>query len=293
MSVLLNTDYPGNAVPENIEGDTNFNTLEIPPQQNPGVSTFSVPTVIVDLPSKGLIYSADHPLRSGVIEIKYMTAKEEDILSNESFIKNGTVIDRFLQSIIVTPGVVIGDMLLGDIDALTVAARIYGFGAEYEINVQTPSGNKQKVFVDLTKLMHNTLDNYLVKKNGVNEFEFKAPSGVVLTFKLLTQKDQQAIQNDLKKVARLSGGQGAGTVSTQLRHQIIAVNGDYNKLNIGNFIDNYFLGSDSRAFRKYVQAIQPGIDLSMEVTDEITGEQFQTNVTFGLGFFWPDATIPD
>ncbi len=61
------------------------------------------PTEEVTLPSKGLIYPKDNPLAKGVLEMKYMTAREEDILTNDSYIKNGTVIDKLLQSLIITP----------------------------------------------------------------------------------------------------------------------------------------------------------------------------------------------
>ena len=117
---------------------------------------------------------------------------------------------------------------------------------------------------------------------------------MIITFKLLTQKDQQAIQTDLKRISKLTGSeQAAATASTQLKHQIIAVNGDRNRMNIAKFIDEYFLAKDARALRKYIESIQPGIDLSLEVTDNVTGDPFQTNITIGIRFFWPDAVVQE
>lgn len=265
----------------------------IPPQQAAEVSLYKVPTVMVDLPSRGLVYPKNHPLHSGQIEIKYMTAKEEDILATESFIRNGTVIERFLQSLIITPGVNIGDMIIGDIDALTVAARVYGYGHQYEVNVETPSGNPQKIVVDLSTLELTELKEELVKTKGVNEFEFELPSKKKVIYKLLTNRDQQLIQNDNKRQSK-SSLQGVSTAaSTQLKYQIVAIDGIRDKRIIYDFIDNYLLASDARALRKHIESMQPGIDLSMEVTDYETGEPFLAPVAIGVRFFWPDARVPD
>ncbi len=87
-------------------------------------SKFKLPTETVDLPSKGLLYPEDSPLAKGTIEMKYMTAKEEDILTNQNYISDGTVIDKLLQSLIVTEGVNFNELLVGDKNAIMVAARI-------------------------------------------------------------------------------------------------------------------------------------------------------------------------
>ena len=71
------------------------------------------PTEEVSLPSKGLIYPADNPLAKGSVEMKYMTAKEEDILTNETYIKKGTVIDKLLQALIVNKEIDYNDLLIG------------------------------------------------------------------------------------------------------------------------------------------------------------------------------------
>lgn len=292
MSTKFDTGYPKdfNSGVDQPELDPQ---MPIPEQQATEISAYKVPTVVIDLPSQGFVYPKNHPLHAGTIEIKYMTAKEEDILSTESFIKNGTVIDRFLQSVIVTPGVNTNDMIIGDIDALTVAARVYGYGHEYEINVETPSGNTQKIVVDLSKLVLNTLDEDSVPVRGVNEFDFEFPSKNKVRFKLLTQKDQQLIQTDLKRQARSGIHNTSTSASTQLKYQIVELNGVRDRNVINNFIDNYLLAADARAFRKHVESMQPGVDLSAEVTDYETGEPFQAPITIGVRFFWPDARVSD
>ncbi len=93
------------------------------------------PTEIVDLPSKGLLYPSDNPLSSGKIEIKYMTAKEEDILTSQNLIKKGVVIDKLLSSLIVTEGVSLDDLITGDKNAIMVAARVLAYGPEYTVEL--------------------------------------------------------------------------------------------------------------------------------------------------------------
>lgn len=292
-STKFDSGYPKDMNNPSYENSEDEPQHVIPPQQPAEVSLYKVPTVMVDLPSKGLVYPKSHPLHSGQIEIKYMTAKEEDILATESFIRNGTVIERFLQSLVITPGVNTNDMIIGDIDALTVAARVYGYGHDYEVNVETPSGNPQKVIVDLSALELTELQEELVKTKGVNEFEFKTPTGKLITFKLLTQKDQQAIQNETRRQAK-STIQGVSTAaSTQLKHQIVALDGIRDRRIINDFVDNYMLATDARALRKYIESIQPGIDLSVEVADSATGEPFLAPIAIGVRFFWPDARLSD
>ena len=95
------------------------------------MAEYQFPTEEVSLPSKGLLYPKDSPLSSGKVDIKYMTAKEEDILTSPNLIKKGTVIDKLLESVIVTEGVKIDDLLVGDKNAIMIATRILGYGKDY------------------------------------------------------------------------------------------------------------------------------------------------------------------
>ena len=121
------------------------------------------PAEEVTLPSKGLLYPEDSPLRNGIIEMKYMTAKEEDILTNQNYIANGTVIDKLIKSLIVTP-IDFNDLLVGDKNALLVAARILGYGKNYSFDY-----NGETIEVDLTEIEDKPLDESLINK-GKNEF---------------------------------------------------------------------------------------------------------------------------
>lgn len=247
-------------------------------------SGFTVPTEIVDLPSKGLLYPASHPQSSGQIEMKVMTAKEEDILTNQSFIRKGTVIDELLKSLIVSE-VDYDSLLAVDIEALMIAARIMGYGPDYSFEVTTPSGNKQVENVDLTQFEDKEFDESLITK-GVNSFSYQLPlSKWDVTFKLLTKADDD--QMNKVQDAYQKAGKTVGGVTLLLKMLIQSINGVSDKRQVGEMIDA-MRASDARALRKYITSVQPGVDLSMEIIDRQTGDPFRTSVQFGPQFLWPD-----
>ena len=160
------------------------------------VRDYKFPTEIIDLPSKGLIYEKDNPLSSGKIEMKYMTAKEEDILTNQSFIKAGVVLDKLFQSLIVTP-INYNDLLLGDKNAIMIAARVLGYGKDYEITVTDDEGNEQKQTIDLTQLEDKEIDCSIYDKEDAFDFELPVSKRTVKVH-LITQRIQKKI-NDLNR----------------------------------------------------------------------------------------------
>ena len=154
------------------------------------MAELKLPTEEVSLPSKGLLYPKESPLSSGKIEMKYMTAKEEDILTNSNFIRQGTVIDKLLQSLIVTP-INYDELLIGDKNAILIAARILGYGVEYSFKYVDSRGKEIDATVDLSTLKEKILDESLFKP-GVNEFSFSTPkTGALLTFKLFLRENQK------------------------------------------------------------------------------------------------------
>ena len=132
---------------------------------------YAFPTEVLSLPSKGLLYPKDHPLSSGQIDVKYMTAKEEDILTSSNLIEKGLVIDKLLESVIANPKVKLDDLLIGDKNAIMIAARVLGYGKEYSCKVTTPSGEQQDCEIDLTSFDDKPLDESLYTR-GINNFEF-------------------------------------------------------------------------------------------------------------------------
>jgi len=238
---------------------------------------FKLPTEIIELPSKGLLYPKDSELSKGTIEIKYMTAKEEDILTNQSFIKNGTVLDKLLKSIITT-NINFDDLLVGDKNAIMVASRILGYGSEYTFNYLGESHT-----IDLSTLENKEIEEELYSKN-INEFEFTLPkSGNVVTFKLLTHKDEQEINRELESLKKINKD-SSPELTTRLKYLIISINGEKEKKTIREFVDNYLLAQDSRALREYIRRIQPDVDLTFFPD----GSSDRINIPIGVSFFWPD-----
>jgi hypothetical protein len=241
------------------------------------MSEFKLPTEVVELPSKGLLYPEDSELAKGAVEIKYMTAKEEDILTNQSYIKNGTVLDKLLKSIIVSK-INFDDLLIGDKNAIMVAARILGYGSEYSFDYLGESYT-----VDLSQMENKPLKEELFKERK-NEFLFALPkSGNVITFKILTHKDEQEINRELEGLKKINKD-ASPELSTRLKYLITSVNGDYERKSVREFVDGYLLAQDSRALREYIKEVQPDVDLTFFPD----GSDNRVNIPVGVSFFWPD-----
>ena len=241
------------------------------------MSDFKLPTEIVDLPSQGKLYPKDHPLAEGKIEMKYMTAKEEDILTNQAYIRDGVVLDKLLQSLIVTK-FNYSDLLIGDKNAIMVAARILGYGKDYKFNYAS-----EEQVVDLSQIEPLPLTDE-VKKAESNEFSFKLPSSEnIVTFKLLTHKDEKNIEQELKGLSKINKN-SSPIVTTRLKHQILSVNGEDEKPKVREFVDNFLLAQDSRALREEIKRIGPDVDLTFFPE----GSDRRVDIPIGLSFFWPD-----
>lgn len=240
------------------------------------VTTPKFPTEMVDLPSKGLLYPEDSPLRAGTIEMKYMTAREEDILTNSNYIQQGIVLDKLLESLIVTK-INFKDLLVGDKNSILIASRILGYGQDYEFEL-----NGRVYQVDLTTLKDKELPSDVDYTNG-NDFNFTLPASKdEVTFKLLSHGDELAIEQELKGLKKINPN-GSPELSTRLKYIITSVNGDREKKTIREFVDNELLARDSRALRQEVKRISPDIDLTIQGDG---GEDIA--VPINLNFFWPD-----
>lgn len=241
------------------------------------MSEFKFPTETIELPSKGLVYPEDNPLSSGRVEIKYMTAKEEDILTNQSYIQKGNVLDKLLESLLVTK-IKIDDLIVGDKNAILIAARILGYGKDYEF---THGGETHTV--DLSLLDNREFDENLLITRGVNEFSYTLPhSGVNITYKILTGKDEKSIEAEIKGLKKLNK-EISPDLSTRLKYIITSVDGETETKKIREFVDNHLLAMDSRAFRNHIRGTQPDVDMNV-ILD--SGEE--VTIPIGLGFFWPD-----
>ena len=242
------------------------------------------PTEVVDLPSKGLLYPKESPLSSGQVEVKYMTAKEEDILTSANLIKQGVVVEKLLESLIVDKSIKVGELLLGDKNAILIAARILAYGKDYEVEV-----DNKRVMVDLTTLKDNKIDEKLITKNQ-NEFEFNLPATKrKITFKLLTSNDEKMIDNEIEGYKKVGDGVGYD-LTTRLKHQILSIDGNNDRNAVINFVDNEFLSRDSLAFRTYISKVTPDVDMTSHYMDE-DGNKKEFTVPMTVSFLWPSIKL--
>ena len=288
MSQLVNKDYPkqDKSVSDNQLkkiAEAQYKAEQASKADEPK----DFPTEIVELPSKGKFYPDGHPLATGQIEMKYMTAKEEDILTNQSFIKSGVVLDKLFQSLIVTP-INYNDLLLGDKNAIMIAARVLGYGKDYEITVSDDQGNAQKEIIDLTQLEDKQIEWDRFDKDDAFDFELPVSKRTV-TVQHLTHGIQKKIDAELKGLKKLK--KAPAELTTRLKYSIVAVDGKDDSATIRKFVDNELLAIDSRALRKFIESITPDIDLKVDCLSEETGDSFRSNINVGLDFFWPDLEI--
>ena len=236
-----------------------------------------IPTEIVELPSQGLIYPESSPLSSGTIEMKYMTAREEDILTNQNYINKGIVLDELVKSLIVSD-VKYEDLVVGDKNAILVASRILGYGKDYSF-----SWGGEEYNIDLTTIENKPLKTELFKK-GINEFSFTLPStNIAITFKLLTGEDEKKINAELEGLKKINKNSST-ELSTRLKYIITSINGNRESKDIRQFVDTQFLARDSRALREYIKEVQPDVDLTFFPE----GSSEKVSIPVGLSFFWPD-----
>lgn len=244
---------------------------------------FEFPTETIDLPSQGLVYPKDSPLSSGKIELKYMTAKEEDILTSQNLIKKGIVLDKLFDSLIVTKGVKQSDLVLGDKNAVMIASRVLAYGAEYKATVQSPDGPIETIF-DLTKIEYKKMDKKVDYSKGIFDMELPA-SKLSIQFKILTGADESNINKDLEATKKT--GMSA-EITTRMRYMIVSVDGKSDKPTINKFVTN-MLSQDSLALRRYYAEVSPDIELNQKI--EIGGELVKVDIPMTPRFFWPDSSI--
>jgi hypothetical protein len=238
----------------------------------------TIATEIIDLPSKGLIYPEDNPLSSGAIEMKYMTAKEEDILTNQNYIQKGIVLDKLLQALIVSK-VNYNDLIVGDKNAIMIAARILGYGKDYIFEY-----DGQEYTVDLSLIDNKEFDASKLVSKGINEFSYTLPSnGINITYKILTHGDEQKISNEIEGLKKINKNVSP-ELSTRLKYMITSVNGDRETKTIREFVDNHLLARDSRELRKHIKETQPDVDLTFFPD----GSSNRVDIPVGIKFFWPD-----
>lgn len=250
---------------------------------------YEVPVETVPLPSLGTVYSTESPLyRQETIDIKAMTAKEEDILTSRALIKKGTVITHLLKSCLMDKRVDPDEMLTGDRNALMTAVRITGYGADYRVEVDCPAcGEKSKQDFDLTQLPIKRLTIPPVAE-GANLFEFLLPvSKKRVRFKFLTGADEAelAVVQERKK----KQGMAADNLVTQrLMFSVQSVEGITDKTKIATFIRN-MPARDSLELRRHIDNNEPGVEMKSWMDCPSCLEHSEVRLPIGAAFFWPDT----
>lgn len=230
----------------------------------------TLPTEIVYLPSKGKIYPKTSPLSEGKLEMRYMTAYDEDILTNTSYLQDGVIIDKLLESLIVT-NVNINDIALVDKDALIISARIVSYGAKYPVTVTDPTtGKTLNRDVNLKELKYKEF-NIDTDDNG--EIIYKLPSGIVLKYSYISSGNQKDIDE-------------SKAISSFLIKVIKQVDESRETSVIEDFIKYKFLIQDSKAFQEHVLNNSPGVHFEYEFEGE-DGGTFTAGFPLGSDLLWP------
>jgi len=250
---------------------------------------FEVPVESVPLPSNGTVYPADSSLYGKeTVDIRAMTAREEDILTSRALIKKGTVITHLIRSCLVDKTIDVDEMLVGDRNAIMTALRVTGYGSDYNAEVDCPQcGERSKQEFQLTELPIKRLETSPVA-DGANLFEFTLPmTQKKIHFKFLTGHDEANI-TVLMERRKKQGAQGESLVTTRLSHQMVAIDGIKDKNKIATFIKN-MPARDSLALRKHVDKAEPGLDMKTWMDCPHCMESSEVRLPMGANFFWPDT----
>ena len=251
------------------------------------------PTEIVDLPSKGHFYPEDNPLSSGKIEMRYMTARDEDILTSVNLIQQGIALDKLIQALIVDKKIDYNDLLVGDKNAILVGARILAYGKDYTFSFIDTYAQVVKGKADLTTLIPKEYDFSKYEK-GINLFSYTLPkSERIVTFSIPTHKDELIVDQELeaiKKVFKDDKGAINRENSTRLKYLIKSVDGKTDRGFINKFVDTEFLSFEAVEFRNFVIETSPDLSFRTEAENS-RGEKEEVAVSMTADFFWPNSRV--
>lgn len=246
---------------------------------------YDYPTEVITLPSEGKVYPESNPLSKGTVEIKYMTAKEEEILASQNLIKKGIVLDKLFESIIVDKDINPADIIVGDKNAIMLATRILAYGPSYEVEIYNSRDEKETVKIDLSKVQTKEIDTSILRRD--NRYNFKTPSGYNLVIKLLSHGDEQKIDEEIKALSKLNKSGVSAELTTRYRFIIVEIDGKSDTKSIVDFINNKFVTRDTRALREFIKTFQPDVVMEYEYEDPESGEKEVRPIPMGVGFFYP------
>jgi|TARA_R110000796_G_scaffold4659_2_gene17889 hypothetical protein len=270
-------------------GDPDANTEAAPTQQQTQMQ-FVSPTEIVDLPSRGEFYPEDHPLHNKeTVEIRYMTARDEDILVNKSFIQKGVVLDKLLESVILDKNISIPSLLGGDKSAILIATRVTGYGSEYETKVACPScGDVGDFSFDLNEASTITTpeDSGLeYDKTEYGTFLVKTPrTSATIELKPSTGHDEDKIAKT-NKMRQKNGLPELGLTDIMMAY-MVSVDGNSDRSHIISFVDS-MPAMDARFVRLSHSKLMPSIDVAQQFKCNSCDHEQEMEVPFTSDFFWP------
>ena len=251
---------------------------------------FVTPTDFVELPSKGKGYPEGHPLRDkDVIEIKYMTAKEEDILTSQALLKKNIALERFMESVIIDKSIKPEHMLVGDRNAILIAARASGYGPEYETKVLCPACAERitQVFDLATPTIwsgDSDLENIKETPNGT--YIVTVPvSKFKVEVRLLTGKDEMAITHE--QAVNKKNKMPESNMTTQYKKMLVSVEGHTDNRVLEHFLE-HAPAKDMRTLRNAYKLLAPDIRILKDFECPSCGHEQELEVPFGADFFWPD-----
>ena len=250
------------------------------------------PTEFVDLPSEGLRYPQGHPLYNQTsVEIRHMTAKEEDILTSESLIRKGIVLDRLIDSVLVNKSIKAESLLIGDKNAILIAARVTGYGEDYDASVDCPNcGETNKASYDIPSIIQTVEPSEDVNWVGHDTFKVSLPrTKVEVTCRLLTGRDEESRRQRQKNEKR-AGVASSGGLTSQIEMIITSINGSEDRGMIRSFVQN-MPALDARHLRKVYASAVPNIELKADFTCVACEHNTEMEVPITAGFFWPDAGV--
>ncbi len=260
-----------------------------PPPSVNTVKEYEIPVEAIPLPSNGVVYPKGSPLHNATtVDIRAMTAKDEDILMSRALIKNGTVISKLLEACLTDKNIKATDMLAGDRNAVMVGLRTIGYGADYEVGVECPDcEHHNDATFNLTNVPIKSLE-LVPNEAGENYFEFRLPvSKKIVGFKFLTGRDEEDMSKTQARKKK-KGFKDENLVTQRLVYSIVTLDGESDRGKVGNMVRN-MLARDSLALRRHIDKHEPGIDLSDYMTCDACGEESKVNIPLGVSFFWPDA----
>ena len=261
--------------------------VQVPPVDGRSIEKPKYPSEYIPLPTKGYFYPPNSPLASGEVEIKVMTAFEEDILSNQNLIRSGKVLDKLLESLLIDKSISPADILVADKNAIFIGIRRLAYGDKYNVSITCPQCDvKNAIEIDLAAIGTRPF-NFDACQKGINSFPFKLPSGIQIEHKLLCQADEKAIESELAALKKQSK-EISRELTTRLIYLITSVDGDTDKQHIRSFVTDRLTAKDSLELRKHLKENTPDVDMTFDFECVECGYEKRLVVPIGASFLWPD-----